>query len=54
MTRLLKLAQIAFTASLFLSTGSAAFGQFETRTSVSTGLFRPTGLAVGILIRMAT
>jgi len=47
MTRLLKLAQIAFTASLFLSTGSAAFGQFETRTSVSTGLFRPTGLAVG-------
>jgi hypothetical protein len=34
-------------ASLFLGVGGAAFAQFETRASVSTGLFRPTGLAVG-------
>jgi len=47
MTRLLKLAQMAFAASLFLSAGSAAVAQFETRASISTGAYVPVSLVVG-------
>ena len=47
MTRLLKLARMALVASLFLGVGGAAFAQFETRASISTGAYVPVSLVVG-------
>ena len=47
MTRLLRLARVAFAASLFLLVGSAALAQFETRASISTGAYVPVSLVIG-------
>lgn len=47
MTRLLKLARMTLVASIFLAIGGAAFAQFETRASISTGAYVPVSLVVG-------